>query len=389
MSLSPYHPGFAVVGLVLVAAAAWAAGRTVPFYRKELRVEDATRLTPLDGLRGVLCFGVMFHHAAAWHVRLRGGEWESPTTLYEMLGLVSVGLFFCVTGFLFWSRALATSGPIQAGPFLRARLLRVGPMYLISVLLIVAIIARHVHWTSARTVMELGRMLALGAASWRSLGGVEAWQVNAGVAWSLQHEWGFYFALPVLALGAHASRVWHLLLAIVATYLFIGAGPDMNFLIGIAAAYVARRADWHPRLRSRSASVVVLLLLIALAMVPLSAVSRAALPVTAVTFIVIAAGNTMFGLLTFSGLRLMGLISYSVYLLHAIAIFVMRPLLTRYLGDTPADIGRYWLAVEAGAFGILFVSMITFRWIELPFIRYEKRTRHALRTAPIVKAAVE
>ena len=108
LSTPALHPLYAIAGMGLLCLLADGLRRVVPFYRRELGVEQATRLTPLDGLRGLLCFGVMFHHAAITHAFLRNGQWEeTPSVFYVMVGQTSVALFFCITAFLFWSRAIA------------------------------------------------------------------------------------------------------------------------------------------------------------------------------------------------------------------------------------------------------------------------------------------
>ncbi len=67
----------------------------------------------------------------------------------------------------------------------------------------------------------------------------------------------------------------------------------------------------------------------------------------------------------------MGIASYSVYLLHGIALYVARPWLTDHLQNAPV----YWGQVTLLAAGVAVISLITYWGIELPFINFEKRLR--------------
>ena len=112
--LNPVYPLAVIAGVVVLATL---AGALIPFYRRELAVEDRTRSGPLDGLRGVLCFAVLCHHAMVTFSFLGTGRWQVPPThFYWLLGRTPVALFFCVTAFLFWSRAVAQGGELPA-PF--------------------------------------------------------------------------------------------------------------------------------------------------------------------------------------------------------------------------------------------------------------------------------
>jgi hypothetical protein len=107
MFANAYCPLYAALLLIAVFLLATVLGYCVPFFRRELVVEDRTRLTPLDGLRGILCFAVMCHHAAYTYGALGTDTWpHPPSPTFTLLGESSVSLFFCITAFLFWSRAV-------------------------------------------------------------------------------------------------------------------------------------------------------------------------------------------------------------------------------------------------------------------------------------------
>ena len=87
----------------------------------------------------------------------------------------------------------------------------------------------------------------------------------------------------------------------------------------------------------------------------------------------IACGNDLFGILNVSGLRLMGMVSYSVYLLHGVSLFLARPELARAKHGGGA--WHYWTWVAGLALATLVASLLTYRWVEWPFIVYDRRFR--------------
>jgi peptidoglycan/LPS O-acetylase OafA/YrhL len=371
------HPLYAVGGIGLLAIVSDLFRRVAPFYRHELQVERATRLTPLDGLRGVLCFGVMYHHAAITHAFLLTGRWEeTPSVFYVLLGQTSVAFFFCITAFLFWGRALDRRGEIHPFAFLRGRWFRIVPLYVFTCAAALTIVRKQIHWHRHATWLALGKMGLMGWCSWQTIGTADVNMVNGGVTWTLQYEWVFYLALPALALLAKAGSPWRIFLVALACWVLQGVDQDVDFkayfVSGILAAHIARMPRTAAILRRFYVSIPISGLLIAMPLLVPGGYGWLPFILTTAIFIPIACGNSMFGVLNYSGLRLMGIISYSVYLLHGMFLFNGRPLLHQALmhGDF-----QYWLAVFAAACVVMLFCSITYRLIEWPFIQLEKRFR--------------
>src|SRR5689334_9107223 len=58
------------------------------------------RFFAIDGLRGLLAFGVFGHHATVMPGYFETGIWQAPPSVfYRMIGEVGVALFFAITGF--------------------------------------------------------------------------------------------------------------------------------------------------------------------------------------------------------------------------------------------------------------------------------------------------
>jgi peptidoglycan/LPS O-acetylase OafA/YrhL len=95
-------------------------------------------------------------------------------------------------------------------------------------------------------------------------------------------------------------------------------------------------------------------------------------------FYVVAAGNTLGGLLASRPARVLGTVSYSLYLMQGIVLFVGRSSV-HLKGATPATI---WLFENVCGVALTLVSFATYRWIEYPYLA----SRPARQPAPAVQA---
>lgn len=372
-AFSLLHPAAGIAAFAVVAAI---IGRYWPFYRRELRFEDRHRLTPLDGLRGILCFAVFYHHAAITVGYRTSGTWElPPSSLYTLLGKLSVALFFAVTAFLFWSRALDREGRIEAWPFLRGRFLRVAPLFYFTSAAALIVASPHLHWWPPHNASALARLAFAGVRPWPQIAGFDFTYINAGVTWSLQYEWAFYFAFPALAMLVRAGEPRSIGFVFAGLLVMLGFGCHMYFLTGVLAAHVARSPGVVAGLRGKPVGVAILALFLLMPTLCEDAMTWRGWLMATVAFIPIACGNSLLGMLEFTGLRLLGVISYSVYLLHGFTLWLGWPLFfdlqRRFGGDFSAFL--IWTLTLGGA--TLLGSMLTYRLIEHPFIELEKRYR--------------
>jgi peptidoglycan/LPS O-acetylase OafA/YrhL len=365
---------------MMLAVIATAAGiaRYSPFYRRELENSGKRELT-LDGLRGLAALMVAAHHAALCCTWLAGGNWgEAGSTVLQLFAPVGVILFFMLTGYLFWSKARAQNGRINAIKLWRGRLYRIAPLYLFSlfIVLCVAVLQTGDHWLTWANWKPLLRLLALGALSWHNVGTVNLGEYNAGVVWTLWYEWAFYLALPFIAWLAVKRRIFIVAgLAYLLTFAGLWFGfnlqPGLFFILGMVCPALLE----NPRLRSLLARSIlaggaifttVLLCWLSrhylLAKVPTVAVAGSLFPL----FIVAAAGNNFFGLLTHPAIRCLGAMSFSLYLLHGI---VFRWVFHILRAAGLADLSRLWcwLILVFTAIIITLLCSTTYRWIEFPF----------------------
>ena len=361
--------------------------RLVPFYRQHTQFSPENRYETLDGLRGLLAFGVFFHHARLTWQHYNTGKWEAPEGgLYNALGPVSVAFFFAITAFLFWGKTIAAGQKVQVLRLLENRVRRIAPMYWCSLVMIGVVLLSiaglrfypdfwHVAW---RAVPSL--FLGLGGLPDVTVNSVQVKMVNAWIFWTLRWEWAFYFSLPVLAIVLRRKWVFAVfVLSLLIAGLIFPIKPLAQisaFLLGMCAAEFVAARGFLPALRSRWAAIVSigLVSLAPWAMVAKSGQETAAnwsalgTLLLAFSFLAVVCGNRLFGFLTLRGAKVLGLISYSVYLVHGIVLFITMRVVNQWVAIKGMSASVYWSIAAASGLITLLVSALSYRWIEYPWL---------------------
>lgn len=369
--------GVITLGLIVIGKLADA---TIPFYRKQIDKETTSdRFHSIDGMRGFLAIGVMFHHCVInYYYRVESGRWEAPPSNMALLfGQIGVAMFFMVTAFLFWHRALSTEGNIDIRKFFWSRLTRMCPMYFVAALLLIYTVVWMCSFNLNVPLWLLGRQTI----AWLSFTIIDAPDVNGlhdtalinTVFWSLRYEWAFYLAFPILTLFAKGRMAWIAWFGCLAlVWMFSATHYEWYFVFGALAALLNVRAPWIKKLcRSPLASVIVVGMLV----LTVKTADTAYLPHAAVllfiAFLIIANGNTMFGILTLRPARVLGLISYSVYLLHNWVISTVSWALGRYnyLNMKTLTPLQYWGIAACISAATVLLALATYRIVEFPFLK--------------------
>ena len=339
------------------------------------------RLVSLDGLRGYLALSVFVHHAMMWRDYVQRGLWgydARSVPFYRHLGEDSVSLFFMMTGFLFAAKlARGRAHPIDWTRLYASRVLRIYPLYAVAFVVVLLLVAaltgfeRHVPPTT----------LARGMLAWAHFGapdlnGLEStWRLTSGVQWSLAYEWLFYSALPLAALlfGVVPPARWLVASALgVAVWAHWIGSVDVTklgaFGGGLLASVVTRPAAVRAALGGPAAALGAIAAVV-------TAVTRfghgyqwPVVALLAVAFTIVASGNSLFGVLRWPASRLLGEISYSIYLLHGLLLFGA---LRGVLGPAAAaalPTAAYWGVVAALTVVLVVVAFATFRLVERPGI---------------------
>ncbi|HYF74327.1 MAG TPA: acyltransferase [Nocardioides sp.] len=383
------------------------------------RIEVAPEFPALDSLRAVGALAVL-----TTHVAFQSGAYVRNGTWGDLLSRLDVGvaIFFVLSAFLLgrphFARRAAGLPPPAPGRYYWKRLLRIYPVYVLTVVLALTLIPEN---------------QSAGAAQWaRSLTLTDIYLTGAlpqGLTqmWSLAVEVSFYAVLPLLMLLAlgrshrplRPARVWVVLAAMVALsgwwHLSLAAATGERsdgapaqwlpaylswFAVGLALALLdvqrragARRSPVHRAVDALESSpgvcwaLVLGLMLVASTPLAGPTLLYVATDVEALTKSVLYA--VIGGLIVVSGLRSpassgyarlvsarlprhLGHISYSVFCLHLpILYFVMEGIGYRLFGGHTWEIWGLTLALSLAA------SEVAYRAVERPAMRLRNLGRRS------------
>ena len=361
------------------------------FLTKRIHVPiERERDTQLDGLRGILALSVYICHVAAWYHYLHSGSYmQSGPGLYYQLSKVGVFMFFMITGYLFVGKILRERKKgIDWTRFAVSRVLRIVPLYLFAICTMIFI----VYIESGFQFQEPMGGMAGDIFEWLTFTAFGSPLINnyentllitSHVQWTLIYEWMFYLTLPILAL-ALSIRVPLLYLAIallLLTSIYFNADElflPTGFIGGALTALICSNFKAIKNIVSKPIFSIVAIGLLFLqgflfpefGFIQPSKYSAAFI---CASFLIIAGGNNLFGILTNRAAKYLGKISYSIYLVHGITLFVT---FTFVLGfEFSASLSRINFGLLVlGITGLLvIVSSVTYYLIEEPAMKQVNR----------------
>jgi peptidoglycan/LPS O-acetylase OafA/YrhL len=215
--------------------------------------------------------------------------------------------------------------------------------------------------------------------------------VMAAVSWTLQYELWFYLALPLVASALLSKNpAWRQLAYLLIVYaLFVlnhlSTGTAAAFCGGILAVYWTRDSRLRTLAQGKTASLCALACFSFVFFVLRDSYHALPLILLTVFFVVIASGNTLFGILSMRAALWLGEISYSIYLLHGIVLWIVLQNIVPWLPVLHRSPQAFALTVFALAIIVILLSCASFLFIERPFIALGK---HALKRPRSMSAAV-
>jgi peptidoglycan/LPS O-acetylase OafA/YrhL len=350
---------------------AFAIARASGFYRRELAKVESGRTQMLDGLRGWLALGVFFAHSVTTYAWYTTGSWDGAIApFYGRTGQIGVSIFFMITGYLFWGRVVRAKGRLDVPSFYLSRVRRIVPMYLFSVAMVLAVVALLSDFALRVAPGELLRELR----SWLSFGFMYAGELNGvkdahninAVYWTLAYEWMFYLSLPMLALFWRGPG---LLVMVVTAFLFCLQTPvTLNFIAGGAAAVLVESRLFRSALAAKWMTPLPLAA-IGLVFTYPSAFGLMPSVLMFIFFLFVVHGNSLFGVLATRASKMLGTVSYSIYLVHCIALFVVMRAVDARFPISGLEPLQYWMFAALAAVATVAISALTYRYVEYPFLR--------------------
>lgn len=311
-------------------------------------VRPATvKLAALEGLRGVLAFSVVMHHAYCWYFFTQNGVWSTgDSVIFARLADFGVIQFFYLSGFLFW-RKLMKTGHIPMARFYLSRFVRIGPVYYCcvgaAILLGLLVTGFKLQVTPETLASSLLPWILFSLGGQSAVNHADIARITCGVTWTLALEWLFYLSLPFLGWFARNARrlIFYALtfglLFLLSRYLRAGTTDETSLhsassilaeyskfmLVGFGGGILI--AALEPRLRNRFERMLPwrnwILLGLYLAYLLIPGIANLGQVLVLAGFALVALGADLFGVLTSRAVRLLGVISYPMYLVHGIVYY--------------------------------------------------------------------
>lgn len=398
---------FSMMGLFFLEG--WFFSIVLPFHRVANDEELASgRLLPLDGLRGILALSIFFNHAIVTYFYLCPGvSNDPPSVFYTQMAFFPVSMFFFITAYLFWSK-LMQGYPKKASAFWFGRLARLGPTYwtACALLFLYAACVSGFHRHVSAGLLGGSLLSWLAFRSGMDVNGVVNSNLLLGPAWSLKFEWLFYLSIPFLGWIARRKSTTLILLGVVmGLNLAMGhlrsSWPDTRsvfalylyyfawvFSVGILVAILPkqRMVRWA---RGVSATLISLSILGFVLYRSHFQYGPAESSLLAIPFACVCFGNRWFGLLSSRGLRFLGRISYSFYLLHALVLRSFMPWLNARFGIASGSPILYWAVAAGCGTGTILLSAFTYQFLEAPFLHVGRSIKRNAAVLPEMLTATK
>jgi peptidoglycan/LPS O-acetylase OafA/YrhL len=256
------------------------------------------------------------------------------------------------------------------------------PMYFISILAILVIILFESNFEAKESVFTILKSTL----SWlfftingsNEINGFKStYLIDAGVTWTLPYEWMFYFLLPILALAFKLKVNLKIIISFTCIFILIAFlnkarfVPFLPFICGVLSAILIHKYNFREYLKKNIFSLIGIILLGGSIIFTHQGNKPIPILISTFFFIVIASGNTFFGILSHNFSRRLGQITYSIYLIHGIVLFLVFNYLVGYERASKLTEIEHWGLISLCIFPIILISQLTFKYIELPFINFK------------------
>lgn len=349
--------------------------------KKEIHIQ-------LTGLRSILALSVFFHHAVISYYFYNGYVWgPPPSQFYTLLGQLPVAIFFSITSFLFWTKAIHLKGKVSYRQLISSRFRRLIPAYLLAsfvVFLIIAIKSDFVIRVPIHQLIKECIIFLTTSGNVNTINNLNPSILGSGAFWTLRYEWKFYFILPILAYALTTQIRLRFLIGFVSIFIlfkvlhnFHSMPHSFLFIPGMIAAHLfsnekirhkISRFNWLPYVGILSISLIFIVCSTAY-----SYLSLILMFCFFVSVLWMPKNFFVYKFLTSKSSIILGSISYSTYILHS---FILTVFLSYIAKNYPLffSIGNnFWIIIFFMSIFVIFVSVLSFKFIEHPFMKAIKK----------------
>jgi len=317
---------------------------------------------------------------------LKTNSWEEPSSnLFNHFGQTSVVLFFIITAFLFTNKLLESKeNYFDWNKYLLSRFWRMFPMYITSIILVFIMIAFFTNFTLQTSFYALTKSVL----SWLffTINGPNdinnfnnTFLINAGVSWTLPYEWMFYFLLPAIALFLKVKVSMKTFLLFTLGFLIFALINKASlkhflpFIGGILVSFFFKKSNLKIDFKKNIFSFLAVFLFILMIVFFESGRKPVPVIISSIVFLFLAKGNSFFGLFSNSLSRKFGQITYSLYLIHGIILFLVFYGVIGFENSKKLTMIEFWSIITITIVPLITISQITYLYIEKPYMNILKK----------------
>lgn len=339
------------------------------------------RNSVLDGMRGYLAFSVFCHHSLIWYFYIQKKIWSITTSnLHFHLGSSSVAFFFMISGFIFFSKIIKKKN-INWVEFYISRILRMYPLYLVLLIIIFIIIGVLTNWEMRVDFLTLVlSILDLLKFATPEINKYESFYIMGGATWSLKYEICFYLMLPIIALilKKNKTSIFFIIISIL-TIILVIFDKQYNliimscFLVGFFANILSFNKKFTSFSKKKISSFIVIICIGILFINYSDTYRKIPLILLSISFICIACGNDMFGILKNRISIILGQISYSIYLIHPILLFITFHFIIKIDDAKILTPIQYSVIILVLVPILIIISFFSYKFLEAPGMNSKKK----------------
>jgi peptidoglycan/LPS O-acetylase OafA/YrhL len=362
--------------------------------RYQMTVDGKERDIQVDGLRGLLAFGVMTYHYFGIRNLIVNGElrFDRTSSMTALLGVWTVPIFFAITAYLFSRRQLFSNAHHgrSTAKFLSGRIFRLIPTSILTNLIFfLSSIPVYTDTRDPKLLLHNWKLLINAAlssllhpSSGPSSNALPQWAptIAFGPQWTLHFEWLFYLSLAALSLFAWKKQSWLLpLILIITITICIEDGRDFflrwtehtwAFIPGLVLGITDKH--WK-NVKYLSHPFSALLAVTAIIVIAFHNVLELKVLANTLFLATTLSNNTATRFLESKLLRSLGETTYSIYLLHGIIQYIT----LRWMITVPTARGMpewlWWMTCALQVVVIVIVARLSFEYVEKPGIETGKR----------------